>query len=650
MRQRFLRTRRILVVLVAIGLMATLTSSIYPQEVRGSTQAVSAYETSAYTTVNADGTVTADGKRMSIGDIVDVARNGAKIRLTSGARQRSLNAYYLLLQGAREGVPVYWFNRAAGSGRQEVIFSGDPLSTKVTSDSPTCPTTGQRCSNRDYLLQSQLRNFRSGATGGSGPEASREVVRAMMAFRVNTMSYEAASPQLTQMLVDLLNKDVTPVVQSRGSPGEGDLPQLGNVAATMVGVGYAYFHGKRMTAKRALAEAGLKPLQDQPAQPLAPGAPFAADEAALTSSNAYSMGQAALHVHDAQQALNWQDLLYAMDLQAMNSSITPLAAPVRAIRPDPQWKATAARVLDMIKGSYLLARDEESEDGVPKRIIQDPESLRAMSQRNAAAWTAWKQLRDALLIQINASDHNPSVAPGWSPSSAPELNEPWLKQYYVKGGPNTERCVGKGLGGTGCGHGYILSNANWDPYPVANEIEALTNALANCAVTDAMVPLRFESTFFTVIEPSYGLTAQQQTRAAPRADSYALADLLQSVHTHQNPIPVEGNSIVANVEDLQASTSLKVAALKAMLTDLGRLQAQSLLTATYWLNIREIQGEKLNMDRSFGTAPTAAWKAFRKVVPWQSKNRPPKPPGEIAYSFLRSHPATTYYPRAVSPP
>ena len=65
----------------------------------------------------------------------------------------------------------------------------------------------------------------------------------MMAERVNTMSYEAATPQVTQMLIDLLNNDVTPEVESRGSPGEGDLPQMGNVEATMVGVGEAYYHG-----------------------------------------------------------------------------------------------------------------------------------------------------------------------------------------------------------------------------------------------------------------------------------------------------------------------------------------------------------------------------------------------------------------------
>lgn len=630
----FARAQRVLVILVSAALVVALTSSV----------AVSAPEPAALAAPTTN-TVVADGRSMSADDVVAVARNGAKITLTKAARQRSLNAYYLLLEGAREGISIYWFNRAPGSGRQEVIFSGDPLSTKVGSDSPTCPISGERCSNRDFLLERQLRSFQAGAADGLGPEASREVVRAMMAERVNTMSYEAASPQLTQMLIDMLNNDVTPVVQSRGSPGEGDLPQLSNVSATMVGAGYAYFKGTRMTAKQALRRAGLKPLQDQPGRPLAPGAPFAADDAALTSSNAFSIGQAALLLHDTKRALDWQDLLYAMSLEGMNSSITPLAAPVRASRPEPQWQADAKRVLDMIEGSYLFDRDEETEDGVPTRIIQDPESLRAMSQRNAAAWGAWKQLRKALQVQMNSSDHNPSVTPGWSPRSAPELDTPWFDQYYVKGGPNNERCKGKG-----CRHGYILSNANWDPYPIANEIEALTNALANCAVNDAMVPLRFEDTFFTVIEASYGLTPQQQERAAPRASSYALADLLQQVHTHQNPVPAEGNSIVSGVEDLQASTSLKVAALKDMNTALVRLQGMNLLSSAYWMNIRQIQGKKLDLDRSFGASTTAAWKGFREVVPWQAKNRPPEPPGEIAYRFLRSHPATNYHKAAVTPP
>lgn len=617
---------------------------------------VGAASASAYTPItptDAGQTITLNGHNLTVDKLVAIARYGAKVQLSQAARQRSLNAYYLLLEGSREGVPIYWFNRAPGAGRQDVIFQGDPLSIDVTSTSPTCPQTGKPCSNRDYLLQSGLQTFKSGAQAGEGPPVgSEEIVRAMMAERVNTMSYEAATPQLTQMLIDLLNNDVTPLVESRGSPGEGDLPQMANVEATMVGAGQAYYHGVEMPASEALARAGLKPLQDQGAAYEAPGAPFAADDAALTSTNAFTMGQAALLTYDAQNMLNWQDLLYAMELEGMNSSVTPIAAPVQLNRPFTWLNGDASRVLDEISGSYLLNLDQTSSTGVPTRIIQDPESLRALSERDGSAWEAWATLTGDLAIQMNSSDHNPAVTPGYSPSSAPDLNTPWFKQYYVKGGPDDSACVGGGVGpATGCQHGYILSNANWDPYPIDNEIEALTNALANIAVNDDLVPLRFENTFFTVISPDDpSLPADQLSNSAPGADDYTLADMLTEIQSLQNPVPAQGNSIVSTVEDLQAVGRVKVAKARLMVDDLSWLQAQDLLTATRWMNIRQIQGQALGLGRSFGAAPTAAWEAFRQVVPWQATDRPDVPPSTLAYDFLQANPATQFYPPAASPP
>lgn len=610
---------------------------------------------SAYNPINpidSGQTIVLNGHNLTVDKLVAIARYGAKVQLSHAARQRSLNAYYLLLEGSREGIPIYFFNRGTGAGRQNVIFSGDPLSTQVTSSSPTCPTTGVQCSNKDFLLQRQLATFQGGARGGLGPEVNdEEIVRAMMAERVNTMSYEAATPQVTQMLIDLLNRDVTPVVESRGSPGEGDLPQMGNVEATMVGAGQAYLHGVKMPASQALAEAGLQPLQNQPAQPEAPGAPFAADDAAVTSTNAFTMGQTALLLYDAQRMMNWQDLIYSMELEGMNSSVSPIATPVQDNRPFQWLNADAARVLDQISGSYLFNLDQLSDTGVPFRIIQDPESLRALSERNGSAWEAWNQLKQDLTIQLNSSDHNPAVTPGYSPSSSPELNTPWFLQYYVKGGPDDSACVGPGVGGTGCRHGYILSNANWDPYPIDNEIEALTNALANIAVNDDLVPLRFENTFFTVIaanDPS--LPASRISNSAPGAADYTLADLLAEIQLLQNPVPAQGNSIISNVEDLQAEGRIKVSRARLMVDDLNWLLGQDLLTATRWMDIRQIQGQTLGLSRSFGAAPTAAWDAFRQVVPWQTTPRPDVPPGQLAYDFLQANPASMFYPPASKPP
>lgn len=615
--------------------------------------APSAFAYNPITPSQAGQTVVLDGKNLTADKLVQIARYGAKVQLTDEARQRSLNAYYLLLEGAREGMPIYWFNRAPGAGRERVLFSGDPLSTDVTSDSSKCPDTGQPCSNQDYLLQSSLATFKRGAQSGAGPEVEdEEIVRAMMAMRVNTMSYEAATPQLTQMLIDLLNNGVTPVVQANGSPGEGDLPQMANVEATMVGSGQAYYQGQKMPANEALARAGLQPLQDQPAQPNAPRAPFAADDAALTSTNAYSMGQAALLVYDAQQMLSWQDLIYAMELNGMNSSITPIAAPVQQARPFPWINGVAARVMDMLNGSYLFNRDQVSDTGAPFRIIQDPESLRAMSQRAGSAWQAWDQLRSDLTIQMNSSDHNPVVAPGWSPSSAPGLDSEWMMQYYVRGGPNNRLCKGGGVGpATGCRHGYIMSNANWDPYPVDNEIEAFSNALANLAVNQNQVPLRFGNTFFTVIsstDPS--LPADQLANSAPAAAGYTLGDLMPRMQVLQNPVPAQGNALVSDVEDLEAGSNIKVSRARLMVDDFTQLLGQDLLTATRWMDLRRIQGQVLGLNRSFGASPTAAWQAFRKVVPWQSADRPEIPPGTLAYQFLKANAASAFYPAAAQPP
>src|SRR5258708_28565578 len=102
-------------------------------------------------------------------------------------------------------------------------------------------------------------------------------------------------------------------MKARGTVGEAVLWVINKIGATMVGSGEAYYDGTRMSAADALKAAGLPPLQ-----------PFAADDNALTSSNAYATARAVFVVADAKQALAWADLTYAIDLNCMNSSGQPL--------------------------------------------------------------------------------------------------------------------------------------------------------------------------------------------------------------------------------------------------------------------------------------------------------------------------------------
>jgi len=539
-------------------------------------------------------TVTLDGKSMTVEEVVAIARYGAKVQLTPAARQRTTDAYELLLQGARQGLPIYWFNRAPGSGRESVIFEGDPLSPE----------------NKQLLEERQLATFKRGPTEGVGPEvADEEIVRAMMAVRANTMVFEAASPQLTQMLLDLLNKNISPVVQSRGSPGEGDLPMMSNVAGTMVGVGQAHYNGRRMPAAQALATAGLPPLK-----------PFAADDAALTSTNAYSAGQAALLVHDSKRLLDWSDLTFSMSMLGLNSSVTPLVAVPQEARPFPYQNWQAKRLLNLIRGSYLFELEPDA-DG--KRIIQDPLSFRDYNQRNGAAWQEWAQLKKNILIQINSSDHNPAVVPNARPQDSWELDTPWLKQYYVNSG-------GK--------RGFILSNSNFVALPWANDMEAFTIALAQTIAGSVQRDMRFPDTFFTVVAPSDVLTEDVLAKAAPTADSYSISDLMAEIQQLANPIPAQGNALVRNVEDMESFTRQKVARARLAVDNAFRLVAQEALSATYWMNVREAQ----QPERNFGAAPAAAWQALRAVIPWQADSRPEIPSGELAYAFMVANPASAF--------
>jgi histidine ammonia-lyase len=544
-------------------------------------------------TTKASQTITLDGQHLSIDQIIDVARFGAKVDLSGEARQRQADNYGLLLEATAEGISVYWFNRATGDQRETVLFKGDATSP----------------ANRDYVARHALEAFQRGALAGFGPEVSEEeVTRAMMVVRANAMTFNAPSSALSQMLLDLLNKGITPVVRSRGTVGEGDLAPLGNVAGTMIGAGEAYYHGVRMPAAKALALAGLKPL-----------APFAADENALTSSNAYATGQAALAVYDGARALEWADLIYAMDLNGLNSSITPLSTVVQLDRPEYFLNADAARVLAMIRGSYLFDAD-------PKRIIQDPESMRASSIRQASAWEEWAALRDAVVFQANSSDHNPAVHVGLGPADSWELASPQMMQFYVKGGPFSH---GQ--------HGYIVSNANWDPYPMANKLENFVNAIANMDIAVMLRIERFRNVFFT------GVQAQDVLKGWHRRDTsgYLPTDLQQEIQGLAVPVAPTGSALETTVEDLQAQTRLKVQRARQAVSTTLDLLALDLAEAALWLDVRKAQ----DPARAFGAAPTAAWQALRKVIPLMpdADHLPGESDPVLAARFIREYPAANFF-------
>lgn len=547
----------------------------------------------------ADKTITLTGHDMTIDQVIQVARYGAKVQLSAEAKQRQADNYGLLLEAPAEGVPVYWFSRGAGPDREVHVFDGDPLDpNNKMKDGRTV---------KEYLEQNELAFFRRGVDAGDPPEIPNEdLVRAVMVIRANAMTFDAPSPQLSQMLIDMLNKRITPVMMSRGSTGSTDMAQTETIGAPMVGAGECYYQGVRMSSAQALQQAGLKAIW-----------PFAADDNALTSSNAYSTAMAVFIVADAKQALEWADLTYAIDLNGMNSATAPLSYLVQTNRPFKWINWDANRVKEMLRGSYLFDAD-------PKRIIQDPESQRAAAIRQGTAWQMWAMLRDDVVTQLNSSDHNPAIRAGLSPQDSWDLQTPEMMKYYVKGGKNSN---GK--------HGFILTNANWDPFPIASDLEAFTLALADMDIVLMLRVERFGSIFFTQVDSQDVLKG-----LGPGEEGFVLHDVWQDVQAQIAPVSPEGYGGSSNVEELQSQTRIRAQHAMAAVEDTFRLLADDLLNGTRWLDVRKAQ----DSSRTFGPGPTAAWEAFRKVMPLRPDSETSGRPGEVAYNFLKINPASKFVP------
>jgi histidine ammonia-lyase len=316
-----------------------------------------------------------------------------------------------------------------------------------------------------------------------------------------------------------------------------------------------------------------------------------------------------------------------MDLLGMNSSVTPLSTIVQAKHPVPWIRWEAAKVRDILKDSYLFQDD-------PKRVLQDPEGLRAGYIRQGAAWQAWSQLRDMVLLQMNSGEQNPAVILDASPDDSWELATPWLMKYYVKGGPASN---GR--------HGYVVSNANWDPYPMTNEIESFNLAFANMAVAVAQRIERFTNRsptpFFTGIKPEDVMTKEQFEQTPYIAeDFFTYLDLWKEIQTLTQSIPPDSNGSDVGVADIEANSRLKGARGRQAVDLYMQLLGHDLLIATYWMDVRKIQDN----TRAFGLPATAAWQDFRKALPFfeDLNDRPDVPYGVTAYGFLKAHPAATY--------
>lgn len=248
---------------------------------------------------------------------------------------------------------------------------------------------------RDALNELQLNLVRSHACGIGAPLSEPEV-RAMMLLRTNvlTLGFSGIRLEIIQMLGEMLNSRVHPVVPEKGSVGaSGDLAPLAHLALTIIGEGEAFLDGERMESSEALRRAKLRP------------ATLGAKEGlALLNGTQAMHAVGGLALLRAKRLSRLADISGAMSLDALKGTPAAFDARLQDARPHAGQRAAGKHLLMLLEGSEI--RQSHLKDD-PR--VQDAYSLRCMPQVHGAVRGALLHCEDVLLVESVSATDNPLV-------------------------------------------------------------------------------------------------------------------------------------------------------------------------------------------------------------------------------------------------
>ncbi|MBP1704577.1 MAG: histidine ammonia-lyase [Chloroflexi bacterium] len=519
------------------------------------------------------------GADLSIPDVEAVARHDRRAVLDVHARERMEESRAVVERLAAEGAVVYGITTGFGDLASTVI----------------APADARRL--QENLLASHA--------AGVGPALPREVVRAMLLLRANTLAlgHSGCRPLLVDRLLDMLAAGIHPVVPEQGSVGaSGDLAPLAHLALPLVGRGEVELGGRLMPALAALHEAGLEPLVLEPKEGLA-----------LLNGTQLMSAIGALLAADADRLAATASVAAAMSVEALQGTDVAFAAAYQLARPHPGQVAVAAELRHLLRDSGLLAGHHGS-----THRVQDPYSLRCVPQVHGAVRDAFEHLRRVLDVELNSATDNPLVFP--------------------EGG-----AAGSETAATG--GGLVISGGNFHGEPIALALDFAKLALAELgSISERRVALLLDPRQnaglppFLAGEPGLdsGLMMLQYTAAALASENKVLA----------HPASADSIPTSANQEDHVSMGAIAARHARSVLANVEQILAIELVCAAQALDLRldalagEGNGEAPAHGPGVAPAPGAgvaeALRRIRAVVPRLGADREPGPDLAAALELVRS--------------
>lgn len=488
--------------------------------------------------------LTLTGSALTPEDVVAVARRGLKVAPYPSEVIARMEASRRWVEAAvRSERVVYGVNTGFGSLAQECISAAQT-----------------RRLSRNLILQCCV---------GVGEPLPSEVVRAMMVIRANTFArgHSGIRPAFGHLLIEMLNRGVTPVIPSKGSLGaSGDLAPLAHLAVVLTRdedpardfSGQADFNGERLSGAEAMARAGLERL-----------VPEAKEGLALTNGTTFMVAAGALAVYDAERVLAHAEIAAALSLEALGALREALDPALHAANGQPGQATTARNLRALTEGSRLL-------DLAPERV-QDAYSLRCTPQVIGPARDLLGFIRERFTAALNSSSDNPLIfAEDEPPRKVSGGN------FHGQGPSLWLDCLGIALAGVG------------------NLSERRTFRLVTPELNNGLPPMLVRTSGL-----ESGLMMPQYTAAALVSDNKTLA----------HPDSVDSIPSSANQEDHVSMGANAARHALEIVDNVRRIIAIELLTAAQAIDLRPDGPARL------GAGTRAAYEVIRQHVRFVEQDR-----------------------------
>lgn len=311
------------------------------------------------------------GAQLTAHDVVQVGKGEATVSIGPAALERVRLARRTVEGILARDETVYGINTGFGALVNTRIGEGD-------------------------LERLQVNLIRSHATA-IGDALSIERTRAMMVVRLNSLvkGHSGVHEDPLHLLVDLLNRNITPVVPHRGSLGaSGDLAPLSHMALALLGEGEVWSADGPIPALEALRDAGLTPVRLR-----------AKDGLSLINGTSLMTALLAESAVRLEHLLQMSDLILCASLEARRCSVKPFDSRVHEARPHVGQLRVAERVTRFLQGSPNMADHADCDR------VQDPYSFRCAAQVHGATLQRFIELQGVVEIELNAATDNPLVFP-----------------------------------------------------------------------------------------------------------------------------------------------------------------------------------------------------------------------------------------------